>query len=123
MKAYTDLEQSKKLSEFLSLESADGFYAANVIITEPFITYLNGERNIPGYKGAIPCWSLAALLELMPDKISINNESYYLSFTKKSVAFRGPITWDGQKAKSFEMDNILDAVFEMVCWLKENEKI
>ena len=68
-------------------------------------------------------WSLSALLELIPDKISISNESYYLSFTKKSVEFRGPITWDGQKAKSFEMDNTLDAAFEMVCWLKENGKI
>jgi hypothetical protein len=57
------------------------------------------------------------LIELIPDKISINDESYYLSFTKKSVEFRGPITWDGQKAKLFEMDNILDAAFEMVCWV------
>lgn len=67
IKSYTDLDQSRKLAEFLPLESADGFYAENVIITEPFITYLNGERNIPAYKGAIPCWSLAALLELIPN--------------------------------------------------------
>ena len=62
MKNCTSIEQAKKLTEFLPLESADGFYAENVIITEPFITYLNGERNIPAYKGAIPCWSLTALL-------------------------------------------------------------
>jgi hypothetical protein len=68
----------------------------------------------------VPAWSLSALIELIPDKISINNESYYLSLTKKSVEFRGPITWDGQKAKSFEMDNILDAAFEMVCWVINN---
>ena len=30
---------------------------------------------------------------------------------------------DGQKAKSFEMDNIIDAAFEMICWLKENKKL
>ena len=74
-------------------------------------------------EGHIPAWSLTALLGIIPDKISIDNKSYYLSFDKKSIAFRGPITWDGQKSKSFEMDNLIDAVFEMVCWLKENKKI
>jgi hypothetical protein len=69
MKTYTDLEQSKKLAEILPLKSADGFYAENVIITEPYITYLNGERNIPGYKSAIPCWSLSALLKEIPKDI------------------------------------------------------
>ena len=119
MKAYTDLEQSEKLSEILPLESADMRYAP-FGDTHPWVW--DGEVRLLE-KDSVPCWSLAALMELIPDKISINDESYYLSFTKKSVEFRGPITWDGQMAKSFEMDNILDAAFEMICWLKENGKI
>ena len=67
MKSYTSIEQAKKMSEYLSLESADMFHAvdAEIVVTTPYITYLNGERNIPAYKGAIPCWSLAALLSVL----------------------------------------------------------
>ena len=113
----TSLEQSKKLMELgIDRKSSDMYY------------WCGSDLRIGGHKAQdeeldIPAWSLSALLELIPDKISINNESYYLSFTKKSVEFRGTITWDGQKTKSFEMDNILDAAFEMICWLKENNKI
>ena len=130
MKSFTDLPQSKILAEFLPKSSADMAYlkyASSDNLTFRF------EGALPMVLGDIPideidcetlpCWSFPALLGLIPDKISINNESYYLSFTKTSVEFKGPITWDGQKTKSFEMDNIIDAAFEMVCWLKENGKI
>jgi len=138
MKSYTDLEQSKKLAEFLPLESADMRYGYIAPYEFSDRMYDGGYDDVPypkdflkknpnfsedEYDDSLPCWSLAALLGLIPDKISIHNESYYLSFTKTSVEFRGPITWDGQKAKSFKMDNILDAAFEMVCWLKKNNKL
>lgn len=42
MKAYTDIEKSKKLAEILPVESADMYY-------HPY-----------------PCWSLAALLDVLP---------------------------------------------------------
>lgn len=121
-KICTSIEQSNKLIELcLDVNTADMFW-----------DLLDGDEpdeKIPNccwdrfditINEFVPAWSLSALIELIPDKISINDESYYLSFTKKSVEFRGPITWDGQKAKSFEMDNILDAAFEMVCWVINN---
>ena len=79
MKSYTDIEQSKKLAEFLSLESADMFHAvdAEIVVTTPYITYLNGERNIPAYKGAIPCWSLAALLGVLPSSTLDSSDDHH----------------------------------------------
>lgn len=62
MKAYTDIEQSKKLAEILPIESADMYYWC-------------GDRiSIGGYKAMdkdldIPAWSLAALLEIIPKDI------------------------------------------------------
>lgn len=113
-KICTSIEQSKKLIELgIDINSADMCY----LITknnEPFLMPFKIKDSID-----IPAWSLSALIKLMPDEISIDNESYYLYFNKKGVEFRGPITWDGQKSKSFKMDNILDAAFEMICWLKE----
>ena len=116
-KICTDLSQSKRLIELeIDRKSSDMYY------------WCGEDLRIGGYKAQceefdIPAWSFTSLLGLIPDKISINNESYYLSFTKTSVEFRGPITWDGQKAKSFKMDNILDAAFQMVCWLKTEKYI
>lgn len=115
-KICTDILQSKKLVELgIDVNTADIIYN---IFGESYIRH-----GVDIDNSHSPAWSLTALLGIIPDKISIDNESYYLSFDKKSIAFRGPITWDGQKSKSFEMDNLIDAVFEMVCWLKENKKI
>ena len=58
MKSYTDLEQSKKLAEILPIESADMFYRDNGIDVK-----LMWEHNAP--KVTTPCWSLAALLDIL----------------------------------------------------------
>lgn len=59
MKSYTDIEQSKKLAEILSNESSDMYYWCGESI------------RLGGYKAKdkdydIPCWSLAALLDVIP---------------------------------------------------------
>ena len=59
MKSYTDIEQSKKLAEILSLESADMYYPYNGIETYPEVK--NGLET----KTALYCWSLAALLGVL----------------------------------------------------------
>lgn len=61
MKAYTDIEQSKKLAEILPIESADMRYSPLGDNLHPWIwtdTFLE--------KDAVPCWSLAALLDVIP---------------------------------------------------------
>lgn len=57
MKSYTDIEQSKKLAEFLPLESADMYYSPLGDDTHPWVL----EGNL-FEKDAVLCWSLAALL-------------------------------------------------------------
>ena len=63
MKAYTDIEQSKKLAEILPLESADMSWVSNGL-GKPFA------RTIP-IKGdpeeLCGCWSLAELLGILHD--------------------------------------------------------
>lgn len=61
MKAYTDIEQSKKLVEILPLESADMFYT---IIDQGL--YLEIKQGIEPSEDDIPCWSLVALLNILP---------------------------------------------------------
>ena len=59
IKSYTDIEQSKKLAEILPIESADMFYRDNGIDVK-----LMWEHN--AQKVTSPCWSLAALLNVLP---------------------------------------------------------
>ena len=70
--------------------------------------------------GTIPCWSLTALIELLPNKIVVNNENYFLNFTKNNVEYRGIVTWDGQKCISTKAENLLDACYNMIVKLKKD---
>ena len=65
MKSYTDLEQSKKLAEFLPLESADMYYHNRVDIPDNFPLPIEWKHNNPLLSQEIPCWSLAALLDYL----------------------------------------------------------
>ena len=71
MKAYTDIEQSKKLAEFLPLESADMFLALNG--TLPVMSKYIDNGLVTADDTAIPCWSLAALLSVIPKHIKDYN--------------------------------------------------
>lgn len=76
MKSYTDIEQSKKLAEILSHESADNTWTqyaicGNALNVPEEMQYIHQETPYRLYSGiGIPCWSLAALLEQLPNEIS-----------------------------------------------------
>ena len=124
IKSYTDLEQSKKLAEILPLESADGFWEyhdkwcsegdewegyEDYPRAEPYLEYTRKENEWKEDKSDIPCWSLAALLKLIPN----------FNMFKRTIECRIETT-NHLVDKACEP---IDAVFEMICWLKENNKI
>lgn len=80
MKAFTDLKQSKKLAEFLPLGSADMFWLVldNTprvhVLTEPLSNYSQWE--------SYPCWSLAALLSVLPSIIKRKGKRMFLTLEK-----------------------------------------
>ena len=119
IKSYTDLEQSRKLAEILPLESADMCYLSEESLF-PKINYngmvfFNSEEEKPST--IIPCWSLAALLDIIPDSIYDNtNEFSQLEFSKKSVAYHD--LNDGIKIGSLK-DNLIDACYEIIIELNE----
>lgn len=75
MKSYTDLEQSKKLAETLQLESADMCYIQDLLAGCKYGEYRPYIGNIiPAYgQDKIKCWSLAALLGVIPKHIKDYN--------------------------------------------------
>jgi len=68
MKSYTDIEQSKKLAKILPIESADYCWG----IDDETLQYNNSPyplawKNYTCKEYYIPCWSLAALLSVLPN--------------------------------------------------------
>ena len=64
IRAYTTIEQSRKLAEILPVESADMWYEDCVVII-PRLGKIPKEHS----EKELPCWSLAALLDIIPKRI------------------------------------------------------
>jgi len=63
IKNNTDVSQSLKLAEFLPIESADNYYSWH----DERYYVVNKDCPYPySLKEKIPCWSLAALLNILP---------------------------------------------------------
>ncbi len=122
IKSYTNISQSKKLAEILPIESADMYYPW--YIEEDRDNIKSGHRiSIPSVGNFIhkvnilPCWSLSALIDILPNSIYDNTDEYsQLEFSKISVAYHDMN--DGIKVGSIK-DNLVDACYEMILKLHE----
>ena len=126
IKSYTDLQQSKKLAEILPIESADmwlrevsyGFYKLETEIPR-------GWYDVPP-KG-MPCWSLAALLNILPNNKHITTSISKGSWQIDPIKYL-PNTWwceyeDSESLTEFNIsaDNPIDACVSMILKLhKQN---
>jgi hypothetical protein len=110
IKAYTDIEQSKKLAEILPLKSADMCYP---------LPCEDGDNPLleQGGFGSTPCWSLAALLGVLPDEVEDN---HYLTLNKEGKEYC--CCYEDNNGNSFRhtfADNPVDACVEMILKLNE----
>ena len=72
IKSYTDIEQSKKLAKILPIESADMYYAYYhnpVSGASYYEEYPMFYKPICNPNESVPCWSLAALLNVLPKSL------------------------------------------------------
>ena len=111
IKICTSIEQSKKLLSLgLDPSTADMHYED---CTETF--KLHASPSEYGYEYNIPAWSLAALLELMP---------LYNGRTPRLAWCKGLYNCFYYQGYSIGNPNsLVDAAFEMVCWLIEQGHI
>lgn len=119
MKSYTDIEQSKKIAEILPTESADMEYLrlkeTNATIgSVPFVKDESEVEN-SAYNAVydrIPCWSLTALLDILPDRTCV----YKKTCKDGRVKYKGVVK--GCKELILK-DNAVDACYEMIIKLHE----
>ncbi len=72
MKSYTDIEQSNELAEILPIKSADMYYTKDSLENYYCPIPLIGKYS--EIHDQFPCWSLAALLNVLPNGIDIIKE-------------------------------------------------
>lgn len=119
IKSYTTLEQSKKLAEILPTESADAFYIVgkkpvDIVPIYGSVTHQHLIEQM-AYKRAISCWSLAALLEVIPD--GLVNRMSGNSHKWEAASWNGI---DFDQIHSVEgFDNPVDACYELILKLHE----
>ena len=113
MKSYTDLNQSEKLAKILPPESADmtwqKLYDDNYSYIESIIPYYL-------YSGiGVPCWSLAALLDVLP-WVDMEKELWFddtYSYRVKAYIDDGYVgDW---------FDNPIDACYDMIITLYKDK--
>jgi len=78
IKSYTDIEQSKKLAEILPLESADMAYWKRSYRPKDYAIMAHHSKELQdGFEAKgmeyIPCFSLSALLRVIPKRIKDYN--------------------------------------------------
>ena len=115
MKSYTDIEQSKKLTDILPIESADMYYQYvlpksdkiryNPIFGNPIdaLEWYNkgythfGKKPLTLNEYCIPCWSLTALLAVLPNytlQTNMDGTVFVVCESKKpmiSNAYNNPV--------------------------------
>jgi len=120
IKSFTDLPQSKELMRILSLESADMHYLSDQY--NPIETHLGFSNKL--YKeylrdkwDYIPCWSLAALLSVIPQAYLDSIKQYDKKYWRCCAYFASD--WH----HSDWCDNPIDACYEMIIKLHELKKL
>lgn len=130
IKSYTDISQSKKLAEILPIESADmwhqhiGFEHRSDNSEVPM--YLPTVIRICKTDVDIPCWSVAALLSVLPDEITDDGNVYrnmVFRLKGKYIIQYPRLTTLWPSLLSVEADNIIDACYEMIIKLHEHKML
>ncbi len=125
MKAFTDIDQSKKLTEILPVDSADFHFSANQSPQGYLEKPIWGNPEYADYS-AFPCWSLAALLnylreidffpEIDADKFAVTMSITYFYHDVEDERRLVPLDSINVKEESF-----IDACVEMILKLHEEK--
>ena len=119
MKSYTDLNQSKKLTEILPMESADMYY--------PWDTDSKSFLNIPIVKddsyyvqGSIDCWSLAALFAALQNHCGILETRLRTNKKYNVFAAIGGFVYNSFEEHPDGID-IIDGLYELTLMLNKEK--
>lgn len=138
IRSYTTIEQSKVLAKILPLKSADMIW----VLANPdlpmirVIAYEDSEKS--KYYEILPAWSLATLLNVLPNEINTNNmfECHYQIDIRKydggnnttlyQIAYGNNSGFSGSwhdMINTGEKENLIDCCVQMIIKLHELKKL
>ena len=124
IKSYTDISQSKKLAKILPLESADMFHFIHGNINSVTTGIGYGKASAEFYSQTkheyIPCWSLAALLCVIPKhikdynvlRIDMNEDTFAIWYDEIGFGVNAELP-------NITNESAIDACVEMIIKLNE----
>lgn len=123
MKSYTDLNQSKRLAEILPIKSTDGYYWKRTWKENDYAISVGHSKELQeGFESKcieyIPCWSLAALFDILPKFIGDYGKCLYYDVGGYYCGYMD----DGNfmlTIKEANADNPVDACYDMIIKLHE----
>ena len=125
IKAYTTIEQSKKLAETLPLDTADQCFLNDGTAIKAEINSYSVAMKLwkEHYIEIIPCWSLASLLEQLPYEVCDDDgNSVYLQINKEDDVYQLVYTDPYGDFESIETDryeHFVDACIELILKLNK----
>ena len=135
IKSYTDVSQSNKLARILPLESADMYLDLDYDVHAQKYKYHLMTMDDQFDDVCIPCWSLAALLNILPNEIITDNnrlECHYQIHIRKydggnnttlyQIAYGNNRGLSGSwhdMINTGEKENLIDACADMIEKLHE----
>ena len=134
MKSYTDLKQSKKLAEILPIESTDmcwtnhcyGNIRSSMTVStktiEEYKELLTRFGDLTSIDVFYPCWSLGALLDVIPKhikdnsvlRIDINENEFAIWYDEVGFGVNNDLP-------DITSDNPVDACVEMIVKLNDQK--
>ena len=136
IKAYSDFQQSKVLAEILPIETADmkWYFWKSEIDAPKTPTFGYSKDAAENCKSTevvyLPCWSLEALMEILPESITFEdgitlenggNQIYELCVYnydgQRCVDYTGDC--EGYPYIAFEEESFVDACYKMIIKLHE----
>lgn len=122
MKSYTDIEQSKKLAEILPVESADMCY--RIVAHNPNDTHEYQPYCFVGtLESDIPCWSLAALLDILRNRASSIDEDADVTLSSYRTVEWWDLSISNSGLETVTKSDLIDAAVEMIIKLHEEKLI
>jgi hypothetical protein len=120
IKSYTNLEQSRKLTDILPLESANMWWAW---YSSPLSNGHYGDfpmfcKPVCNPDESIPCWSLAALFDFLPSNQGRYTKSLYWFDDAWHCEY---VDEDGAVTLGTSAENAIDACYEMILKLHEQK--
>lgn len=151
MKKYTSLEQSKKLMLLLPIDTADMAYLYHISSDNPTPRYDDVPPMILADVlideltcEALPCWSVGALLDILPNDIKkkdyvakdliddshnrydvhISKFQFYDNITMYQILYGNCFTFSGkwkEMVSSKQSEDLIECIIDILVWMKKND--